>query len=345
LQALTAQNLAPDTYEIIVVNDAPDEATRRVFDEVLNASRLYALTLNAASSQLAYTTGGAGSGETLTVEPAGRLTGALALEEDFGVRLRYIPSPAQRGPAAARNLGWRAAEGEMIAFTDDDCIPSPGWLKHGLEAFAENVTGVQGRVIVPLTPDPTDYELNVTGLETSDFVTANCFYRRSALEEMGGFDEDFTMAWLEDRDLWFRMQLREARLERAEEAVVIHPVRPAQFGVSLSQQRKSVFNALLYRKHPEMYVRMQPPPPYRYYAILTCLLGMVVSLLGGSLPVFAVWAAIWTALTAQFSALRLKRTSHAPLHVLEMAVTSMLIPPLSVYWRLRGALRYRVFFF
>src|SRR5438067_2239297 len=55
--------------------------------------------------------------------------------EKPGIPVRYVPVRRRHGPAAARNQGWRAAEGEIIAFTDDDCIPSPGWLRHGLEAF------------------------------------------------------------------------------------------------------------------------------------------------------------------------------------------------------------------
>ena len=49
-------------------------------------------------------------------------------------------------------------------------------------------------------------------------------------------------------------------------------------------------------------------------------------------------------LSARFCARRLRGTSHAPSHVAEMAVTSAVIPLLSVYWRLRGAWRYRVLF-
>jgi hypothetical protein len=55
-------------------------------------------------------------------------------------------------------------------------------------------------------------------------------------------------------------------------------------------------------------------------------------------------AGLWLMLTARFCARRLRGTSHAPAQVAEMAVTSALIPLLSVYWRLRGALRFRVFF-
>jgi len=48
--------------------------------------------------------------------------------------------------------------------------------------------------------------------------------------------------------------------------------------------------------------------------------------------------------TARFCARRLRGTSHAPRHVAEMAVTSALIPPLAIYWRLRGALAFHVWF-
>ena len=45
-----------------------------------------------------------------------------------GLRVRVLAQP-NRGPSAARNEGARAAEGEMLAFTDDDCAPDPGWLR------------------------------------------------------------------------------------------------------------------------------------------------------------------------------------------------------------------------
>src|SRR4051794_40410455 len=40
--------------------------------------------------------------------------------------IRYLAVIGRHGPAAARNVGWRAARGEVVAFTDDDCIPEPG---------------------------------------------------------------------------------------------------------------------------------------------------------------------------------------------------------------------------
>src|SRR5215208_2247409 len=57
------------------------------------------------------------------------------------------------GPARARNLGWRTARTEWIAFLDDDVVPDPDWyqrLEKDLADLAPDVAGSQGRVRVPL---------------------------------------------------------------------------------------------------------------------------------------------------------------------------------------------------
>jgi hypothetical protein len=242
-------------------------------------------------------------------------------------------------------VGWRLARGPVIAFTDDDCLPEPGWLAAGLAAFEANpdLVAVTGRVIVPLPPAPTDYEVDASGLERSEFVTANCFCRRDMLEKLGGFDERFTAAWREDSDLHFRLLDQGALVVRAPGAVVIHPVRPAAWGVSLKQQRKSCFEALLYAKHPDRYRRhIQACPPWGYYGMLAALLAVAVGLAFGPAWLAAAAAVVWLVLTGQFFWKRMRHTSRAPVHVAEMLVTSAVIPPLSIYWRLRGALRYRV---
>ncbi len=115
--------------------------------------------------------------------------------------LVYIPVRETHGPAAARNAGWRMARGEIIAFTDDDCLPDPAWLRAGTAALADGAAAAWGRIRMPLPHPPTDYQRNEAGLEQAEFVTANCFCRRDALEAVDGFDERFTMAWREDADL------------------------------------------------------------------------------------------------------------------------------------------------
>ena len=269
------------------------------------------------------------------------------LVEKFAAECRasvqYIAVGPAHGPAAARNCGWRAARGAIIAFTDDDCIPQSDWLAKGVAALAE-ADAAAGRVVVPLPPDPTDYERDCAGLALGEFMTANCFCRRSALESVGGFDERFTAAWREDSDLQFTLLERGFPIARAEEAIVVHPVRPAEWGVSLAQQRKTSFNALLYKKHPALYRARLTRKPASYYAIGGAIALALIGLITGRLWLAAGCSALWGVLTLRFCLLRLRGTSRAPSHVAEMILTSALIPPVSLYWHIRGMLRHRVLF-
>jgi GT2 family glycosyltransferase len=264
------------------------------------------------------------------------------------MNVHYVRAGALTGPAHARNVGWRAARGGIIAFTDDDCVPARRWLRAGLAAIVTcgGADGAYGRIMVPLPADPTDYERDAAGLEHAEFATANCFYTRRALEEVDGFDERFTSAWREDSDVFLALLEKGRRLGFARDALVVHPVRPAEWGVSIRQQRKSMFNALLYKKHPALYrERVQASPPLIYYAIVGALLGAVVAAVSSLGWLVLAMLGAWVLLTASFCARRLRGTSRARGHVTEMIVTSMLIPPLAVYWRLRGAVRFRVVFF
>ena len=263
-----------------------------------------------------------------------------------GRLLDYIPVRGSHGPAAARNLGWRRARGTIIAFTDDDCLPDRRWLTEGLAAFGENTVAVAGRVLVPRPDPPTDYQSDMAGLEAAEFVTANCLVRRDALERIGGFDERFACAWREDSDLHFTLLRQGGEIVRACGAVVVHPVRSAAWGVSLRQQRKSQYNALLYKKHPRLYrQRIRRWPPWSYYAIVFSLALILFATVHGDRSTFDAGLACWAFLTGLFCLRRLQRTSLAPGHIAEILVTSALIPPLSVFWRLYGACKFRVLFF
>jgi cellulose synthase/poly-beta-1,6-N-acetylglucosamine synthase-like glycosyltransferase len=252
---------------------------------------------------------------------------------------------ARRGPAAARNDGWREARAPIVAFTDDDTEPAPDWLENGLAAFRGPVDAVSGRIVMPVPGTPSDYERDARGLERGEFVTANCFCRKEILEEIGGFDEHFRLAWREDSDLQFRLMQAGGRIVHEPRAVVVHPVRPAPWGVSLRQQRKVMFDALLYKKHRKLYrERIRATPRWDYYAIVSALAGASVAASLGAHALAFVLAVVWLGFTATFCVQRLHGTSHAPLHVLEVVVTSAAIPPLAVFWRLVGAVKFRVAF-
>jgi GT2 family glycosyltransferase len=223
LGALANQDYDPRACEVVIADDAGDEATRCLVQQY----------------------------------------------SAVGLPARYVCVGPRHGPAAARTAGWRAARGMLVAFTDDDCLPSAEWLRAGCAAFTDDTAAVAGQLSMPLPQAqrrPTDYERKTALLATAGFVTANCFVRRAVLEELDGFDERYELAWREDSDLLARILARGGVVAQAPDAVVLHPVRPARWGVSLAQQRKSSYNALLYREHPEFYRReIQAGPPWRYY--------------------------------------------------------------------------------
>jgi glycosyltransferase involved in cell wall biosynthesis len=257
--------------------------------------------------------------------------------------VRYL-RPAARGPAAARNAGWRTARGALVAFTDDDTMPDPLWLAEGDRFMTRAVSACAGRVHVPVGAGaPTDHELMTLGLECAEFVTANAFVWRDALEAIGGFDEAFERPWREDSDLQFRLMHQAGPVARCESAVVVHPVRRERWGVCLRQQKNALFDALLYKKHPRLYrERIDRSPPWDYFAIVLCMLA-APGLAAVGAQIAAAWSmALAMALVLAFAWRRLRRTSRRPAHVFEMVVTSAVIPFLSVYWRLRGAWRWRV---
>ena len=260
---------------------------------------------------------------------------------DRGPRLVYLPNSNQHGPAAARNLGWRSARAPVIAFTGEDTVASPGWLAQGLAGLTDQVDVLCGRLDLAAAGRSGQLE-QAAG---DGFSAANCFCRKTLLEQLKGFDERFEQASHCDADLHFRLLARAARIVQAPEARVVRPVQPMRWGASLARTRDVVFDALLYKKHPQLYrERIAAAPPWDDYLAVAALLVTLGALLAGSDGIALIAGLGWVALTARLCRQRLRGITHTAAHVADVVVTSALIPPLAVFWRLLGAIRYRVRF-
>ena len=179
---------------------------------------------------------------------------ALLARRASDLPLTVVRSPV-RPPAPKRNLGWRAARAPIVAFTDDDCQPQPGWLEEGLAGFVDGVELVQG--VTSPHPDDAGNEgtfartLNVPRL-TETYPTANLFYRRAALERVGGFDEQFGAAAGEDTDLAWRVLESGGAAAFAADAIVFHAVHPFGFVDHLRSLPRWGDVVLVARRHPDL---------------------------------------------------------------------------------------------
>lgn len=180
--------------------------------------------------------------------------------ERADLRLTVISRKLNGGRATARDDGWRKATAELIAFTDDDCVPTPGWLVAGTEAAARNPGAiVQGRT------DPTPGELERLGPLARPFArtisvpefdpalqTCNVFYPRSLVERIDGFDTGaFGRApGGEDSDLAWRAIATGAGAVFAEDARVHHAVNP--LGPIGKLRFAARWDMKVYTRHPEL---------------------------------------------------------------------------------------------
>jgi len=187
LQALGRQNLEPERFEVVAVDDGSADGTAEFLLEWQRQS------------------------------PERR-------------KLKRWPG---RGPASARNAGILEARGRIIAFTDDDCEPEPGWLAALVQALEQNPAwvGVGGETLPPADPGLISRYINtqcvmrtpeIKNGEVLHLQTNNAALLRSPLLEARGFDESFPHAGGEDWDLSRRLRASGQRLGYAAEARVVH---------------------------------------------------------------------------------------------------------------------------
>jgi glycosyltransferase involved in cell wall biosynthesis len=253
-----------------------------------------------------------------------------------------------RGPAAARNAGWRASTAPWVAFVDDDVEPPLGWVRDlaaDVRHAGPEVGAVQGRIHVPLPTDrpPTDWERNVAGLDGATWITADMVVRRAVLEAVEGLDERFPRAYREDTDLALRLLDAGWDLTVGERRVR-HPVRPAGWWTSVRLQRGNADDVLLERLHGSDWRERVGAPRggWSSYPLTTASgLAAVVAAAARRPRVAAAAGALWAWRTARLAWRRTGPGPRTPREVATMVLTSAAIPPAACWHRLRGWVRWR----
>lgn len=184
----------------------------------------------------------------------------------FEDQIIYIRQP-NSGPAKARNTGIRMAKGKYIAFLDSDDLWLPEKLELQYQALEQNpqqglvFTDVMwfsdGEVMVPSLRER--YQLH-TGevfeklLFDNWIATSSVLVKKECLEQVGGFDEDPRITFVEDWNLWIRLA-RHYQFGMVEKALVKRRYHPHRLGLTNPEKQfKAIFYNLgkLQKLHPEL---------------------------------------------------------------------------------------------
>lgn len=160
---------------------------------------------------------------------------------------RYTEGP-NRGPAANRNHGANQAKNDWLAFTDDDCLTQPGWIEN-FARIADHYDVLEGRTSAASTRIRVDEECPIN--ETGGYLwSCNFAIRRECFFELGGFNEHFPAAAMEDVELNRRINKAGLRRKFVASAEVRHAWRQRKGRCFLRAKAGSI--AAYVSLHPEV---------------------------------------------------------------------------------------------
>ncbi|MEW6717438.1 MAG: sugar transferase [Chloroflexota bacterium] len=205
------------------------------------------------------------------------------------------------GPAVARNLGAKHARGDILAFTDSDCVPTPEWLFHLTKRFDElDVVGTKGTyrteqrsLVARFVQQEYEFKYARMASQTSiDFIdTYSAAYRCNVFLNNQGFQTAFPVPSVEDQELSFRLARKGYKLCFVPEAVVYHQHDCMLWEYCRRKFGIGYWKAFLLRWLPEKTFYDTHTPPHQRWQI-----GILALTLASLVLVWAWQPLIWFAL-------------------------------------------------
>ena len=175
--------------------------------------------------------------------------------------MRYF-SQKNAGPATARNKGIQESRGELIAFTDADCVPSPSWISLLVKNFTDTKIAVvagsygiinrENSLAMSIHREIRFRHLHLMPKFPKSFGSYNFCAKRNILVDLGGFDTTYRFASGEDNDLSYKILKAGYKIYFDPDAIVDHHHPDEVWGYLKSQFRHGFWRAKMYKDHPKM---------------------------------------------------------------------------------------------
>jgi glycosyltransferase involved in cell wall biosynthesis len=260
-------------------------------------------------------------------------------------RLRFFRQ-TNAGPATARNTGIANAKHTIVAFTDDDCVPTPDWTSRIAQRFDAGLKGCLHGTVRSSLPSSTFVHSVVA---EGAVITSNLAIERKVFDEVGVFDEKFRAPWCEDADLFYRLKKAGVAITYDPTLVVDHPPRYQGFRSFFRKSRFFQYYGLIARKHPDM----EPLSDHADRLVLAgkklVVLAVAAVWLSRVLPVpiaLLISPAIFLVLDAyRLSRIKARMASAGivvqPKDQVEFILLNWMMPIVESIFLLKGAIKYR----
>jgi len=207
-------------------------------------------------------------------------------------------SQKKSGPAVARNIGAENAKGELLLFTDADCVPKNDWIEKMVFPFSQpdivDLTHQESLVARFVQMEYEGKYEKMNQYEYIDFIdTYSAAYRKDIFISNGGFDPVFKTSSVEDQEFSFRLAKQGLKMVFEEEAIVYH-MGHAETLLSYFRKKFKIgyWKVWVHQLHPEKIMADTHTPQVVKLQIILAGIGTLLLLLGITEPKLLVFACL-----------------------------------------------------